>query len=83
MVIFKKIFYLFIHERHRKRERGRDTGRGRSRLHARSLMWDSNQRIRDHALSQRQMLNHLAAQVSLQNFLETYAIPNLPQLESI
>ena len=31
-------FYLFIHERHR--ERGRDTDRGRSRLHARSPMWD-------------------------------------------
>ena len=29
---FKKIFYLFIHERHRGR--GRDKGRGRSRLHA-------------------------------------------------
>ena len=27
-------FYLFIHDRHRKREKGRDTGRGRSRLHA-------------------------------------------------
>ena len=25
----------------RERERGRDTGRGRSRLHAGSLMWDS------------------------------------------
>ena len=27
---FKKIFHLFIYERHR--EKGRDTGRGRSRL---------------------------------------------------
>ena len=26
--------FLFIHERHTVRERGRDTGRGRSRLHA-------------------------------------------------
>ena len=37
--------YLFIHETHtergRLRERGRDTGRGRSRPHAGSLMWDS------------------------------------------
>ena len=35
-------FYLFIHERHKKRERerGRDTGRGRSRLHAGSPTWD-------------------------------------------
>ena len=31
-------FYLFIHKR--QRERGRDTGRGRSRLPARSPMWD-------------------------------------------
>ena len=31
-------FYLFIHERHR--ERGRDTGRGRSRLHVGSPMQD-------------------------------------------
>ena len=51
--IFFKI--LFIHERHsergrgaetqvegeEKRERGRDIGRGRSRLHAGSLTWDS------------------------------------------
>ena len=34
---FFKRFYLFIHESHRKR--GRDTGRGRSRLPARSPMW--------------------------------------------
>ena len=31
---FFKDFYLFIHERHRERKRGRDTGGGRSRLHA-------------------------------------------------
>ena len=28
-------------EREREKERGRDTGGGRSRLHAGSLMWDS------------------------------------------
>ena len=33
--------YLFIHERHRLRERGRDIGRGRSRLLTGSPMWDS------------------------------------------
>ena len=40
---FFKRFYLFINERHRKkeRERGTDLGRGRTRLHARSLMQDS------------------------------------------
>ena len=49
-------FYLFIHER--QGERGRDTGRGRSRLHAGSLMGDLILGFQDHALSQRQMLNH-------------------------
>ena len=49
---FKKRFYLFIHEteRERERERGRDTSRGRSRLHAGSLTWDSNLGLQDHAL---------------------------------
>ena len=45
-------------------ERGRDTGRGRSRLHAGSLMQDSISEPRDHALSQRQMPNHWATQAS-------------------
>ena len=49
-------FYFFIHERHR--ERGRDLGRGRSRLHARSLMWGLIPGLQDHALGERQMLNH-------------------------
>ena len=41
-------FYLFIHERHT--HRGRDTGRGRSRLHAGSPMWDLIPGLQDHAL---------------------------------
>ena len=46
---FKKHFiYLFIHGRHR--DRGRDIGRGRSRLHAGSLMWDSIPGLQDHTL---------------------------------
>ena len=49
-------FYLFIHER--PREKSRDTGRGRSRLHAGSPMWDSIPGPHDHDLSHRQMLNH-------------------------
>ena len=48
---------LFINERHTERERGRDTGRGRSRLHAGSPMGDSIPGPQDHALHQRQMLN--------------------------
>ena len=55
-------FYLFTHERHTKR--GRDTGRGRSRLHARSPTWDSILGPLDHALSQRQALNCCATQGS-------------------
>ena len=42
-----------------ERERGEaDIGRGRSRLHVSSLMWDSIPGLWDHALSQRQTLNH-------------------------
>ena len=44
-------------ERERERERGRDTGGGRSRLHARSLMRDSILGLQDCALGQRQALN--------------------------
>ena len=36
-----------------ERERGRDTGRGRSRFHAGSLTWDWIPGPQDHALSQR------------------------------
>ena len=48
-------FYLLIHES--RRERGRDTGKGRSRLSAGSPMQDSIPGPRDDALS-RQTLNH-------------------------
>ena len=41
-----------------EREAGRDIGRGRSKLHAGSLMWGSILGLWDQALSQRQMLNH-------------------------
>ena len=37
-------------EREREREIGRDTGRGRSRLHAGSLMWDLIPGLQDQAL---------------------------------
>ena len=47
--LFFLAIYLFMHERHTERERGRDTGRGRSRLHAGSPTWDSILGLQDHA----------------------------------
>ena len=41
-----------------ERERGKDGGRGRSRLHAGSPMWDSIPGLQDHDLGERQALNH-------------------------
>ena len=60
LLLFKDFIYLFMTdaERERERERSRDTGRGRSRLHAGSLTWDSILGLQDHALGQRQALNH-------------------------
>ena len=55
----------------RERERGRDIGRGRSRLHAGSLMWDSIPGLQDRALGQRQAPNRCATQGSLFYFLDT------------
>ena len=57
-VSFKDFIYLL--KRDTEREKGRDTGRGRSRLHARSLIWDSIPGLQDHTLNQRQMLDHWA-----------------------
>ena len=48
----------------RERERGRNTGGGRSRLHAWSLMWDSIPGLQDRALGQRQAPNRCATQGS-------------------
>ena len=50
--IFKKIYfiYLFMRDTERCRERGRDTGGGRSRLHAGNLTWDSIVGPQDQAL---------------------------------
>ena len=50
-IFFKDIIYLFM--RHREGERGRNTGRGRSRLHAGSPTWDSILGLRDQALGWR------------------------------
>ncbi|CAD7667071.1 unnamed protein product [Nyctereutes procyonoides] len=52
---FKYFIYLFM--RDTESERGRDTGRGRSRLHAGNLRWDSIPGLQDHALGRRQALN--------------------------
>ena len=42
----------------RDQQRGRDPGRGRNRLHAGNLMWDSILGLQGHTLGQRQALNH-------------------------
>ena len=51
----------------REREGHRDIGRGRSRLHAGSLTWDSIPGLQDHALGQRQAPNRCATQGSLES----------------
>ena len=48
-----------------ERERGRDTGRGRSRLHAGSPTLNSIPGLQDHTLGWRQTLNCWATQASL------------------
>ena len=49
-----------MRDTHSKRERGRDTGRGRSRLHAGSPSWDSIPGLKDHTLlkADAQLLSH-------------------------
>ena len=51
-------------------ERGRDTDRGRSRLHAGSPMWDSIPGLQDHAPGRRQGLNRWATQGSRKYFFK-------------
>ena len=50
--------------RETERERCRGTGRGRSKLHAESWLWDSTPGLQDRALGQRQALNCRATQGS-------------------
>ena len=57
---FKYFIYLFM----RDTQRGRDTDRGRSRLHAGSPIWDSIPGLQDRPLGQRQALNHCTTQGS-------------------
>ena len=58
--IFKDFIYSLMRDtqREREKERGRDTDRGRNRPHAGSPIWDSIPGLQDHALGQRQALNH-------------------------
>ena len=51
---FKKKDFIYLFTRDTERERGRDTGRGRSRLHAGSLMRDSIPGLQDHTPDRRQ-----------------------------
>ena len=62
---FKDFIYLFMRDTQREAE----TGRGRSRLHAGSPMWDSILGLQDHALGRRQTLNRRATQTSLVSVL--------------
>ena len=55
------IYYSFMIDL--ERERGRDTGRGRSRLHAGNLTRDSIPGLQDHTLGQRQALNRWTAEL--------------------
>ena len=52
-LVFFFLKILFIYSWKKERERGRDTGRGRSRLHAGSRMQDSIPGPQDHALGWR------------------------------
>ena len=54
-LFFKDFIYLFMRDtqKERERERGRDTGRGKSRLHAGSPMWDLIPGPQDQALGRR------------------------------
>ena len=57
-------FFLKIYLFMRDTERGKDTGRGRSRLHAGSPMRDLILSLQDHVLGRRQALNRWATQGS-------------------
>ena len=61
-------FRLFIHERHR------DTGRGRSRLHAGRLIWDSILGLQDHAVGCREALNRWATWAAVFDFFFTLPV---------
>ena len=65
--VFLKILFIYSSETHR----GSDIGRGKSRLHAGSLMWVSVPGPQDHDLSRRQMLNHCATQVPWKEYFLT------------
>ena len=57
-IFFKDFIYSFMRYIETERERGRDTGRGRSRLLAGSPTWDSTPGPQDQALGRRQAPNH-------------------------
>ena len=60
LFLFKDFIYLSV----RDRKRGRDTGSGKSRLPPGTPTWDWIPGPQDHALSQRQTLNHWATRAS-------------------
>ena len=60
LFLLKIDLFIYLCMIDRERERGRDTGGGRSRLHAQRLTWDSILGFQDHALGQRQVPNRCA-----------------------
>ena len=70
---FKDFIYLFM----RHRERGRDTGGGRSRLPAGSPTWDSILGPWGHAMDRRQTLHPRAPQAPL---FRTLSYENFPRM---
>ena len=72
LYFFKDFIDLFM----RDTQRGRARGRGRSRLQIGSPKWDLIPGSRDHALSQRQMLNLWASQVARKIIYYVYISPH-------
>ena len=65
-------FFGIIYSWETQRERGRDTGRGRSRLHAGSPTWDSIWGLQDKALGLKAALNHWATRAALYEPLDSF-----------
>ena len=52
-ILFFKKYFIYLFMRDTERKGGRDIGRGRSRFHVGSPVWDSIPGLQDHTLSQK------------------------------